>query len=340
MVLINQTLLILITLAVTRHETYEFFNPLSLSLGMNHPMDIQVKKLFLLVFFVCSTCFAMGQDLNARVQILSPQVQNTNKRALEVLEKAISDFLNNRTWSANQIQPQERIDCSFVITINAWDGSANFTAQAQIISTRPVFNTSYNSPVLSISDNNFNFNYTEGQLMDYSDQQYMYNLTSLLAYYAYIIVGLDADTFEANGGTPFYTAAQNIVNNAQNTGFNGWRSMEGMNNRFWLVNNLLDRRYQPIRDFLYSFYLRGLDKMADNTQEARKTILDLLPSLQQVDRLAQGAVFNQVFFTAKSDELIGVFSGMGPQERVQAYNILAEVDPANANKYESLRTSR
>lgn len=324
----------------TDYENYGIINPLSLSLGMDQPLDIRAKKFVLSMFLVCSTYFVMGQDLNARVQILSPQVQNTNKRALEVLEKAISDFLNNRTWSANQIQPQERIDCSFVITINAWDGSANFTAQAQIISTRPVFNTSYNSPVLSISDNNFNFSYTEGQLMDYSDQQYMYNLTSLLAYYAYIIVGLDADTFEANGGTPFYTVAQSIVNNAQNTGFNGWRSMEGMNNRFWFVNNLLDRRYQPIRDFLYNFYLHGLDKMADNAQEARRKILDLMPSLQKVDRLAQGAVFNQVFFTAKSDELIGVFSGMGPQERVQAYNILAEVDPANANKYESLRTSR
>jgi len=294
----------------------------------------------LLLFFCLWHVAAQAQDLNARVQILSPQVQNTNKRALEVLQKAVSDFLNNRTWSANQVQPQERIDCSFVITINTWDGSSNFTAQAQIISTRPVFNTAYNSPVLSISDNNFNFNYTEGQLMDYSDQQYMNNLTSLLAYYAYIIVGLDADTFEHNGGTPFYTAAQNIVNNAQNTGFNGWRSMEGMNNRFWLVNNLLDRRYQPIRDFLYSFYLNGMDTMADQAQQARKHILELLPLLQKVDRLAQGAVFNQVFFTAKSDELIGVFSGMGPQERVQAYNILAEVDPANANKYESLRNSR
>ncbi|MFC7523518.1 DUF4835 family protein [Parapedobacter sp. GCM10030251] len=300
-----------------------------------------VKRLGIaLVFFIGAVCFARAQDLNARVQILSPQVQNTNKRALDVLEKAISDFLNNRTWSANEVQPQERIDCSFVITINAWDGSSNFTAQAQIISTRPVFNTSYNSPVLSISDNNFNFSYTEGQLMDYSDQQYMNNLTSLLAYYAYIIVGLDADTFESNGGTPFYTAAQNIVNNAQNTGFNGWRSMEGTDNRFWLVNNLLDRRYQPLRDFLYSFYLRGLDKMSENAMEARKTILELLPMLRKVDRLAQGAVFNQVFFTAKSDELIGIFGGMGPQERVQAYNVLAEVDPANANKYESLRNSR
>src|SRR5690606_39437392 len=115
-------------------------------------------RLFVIAFFFF-TSFATGlaQDLNARVQVLSPQVQNTNKRALEVLEKAISDFLNNRTWSANQVQPQERIDCSFVITINSWDGSSNFMAQAQIISTRPVFNTSYNSPVLSMSDNHFNF---------------------------------------------------------------------------------------------------------------------------------------------------------------------------------------
>lgn len=311
-----------------------------LSLGMIHLLDIPIKRLFLSLFVLFSAHGVMAQDLNARVQILSPQVQNTNKRALEVLEKAVSDFLNNRTWSANEVQPQERIDCSFVITINSWDGSSNFTAQAQIISTRPVFNTSYNSPVLSISDNNFNFSYTEGQLMDYSDQQYMNNLTSMLAYYAYIIVGLDADTFEQNGGTPFYTAAQNIVNNAQNTGFTGWRSMEGTNNRFWLVNNLLDRRYQTLRDFLYSFYLKGLDTMSDNAQQSRKAILDLLPLLQKVDRLAQGAVFNQVFFTAKSDELIGIFGGMGPQERVMAYNILAEVDPANANKYERLRNSR
>ncbi|MGK6352378.1 DUF4835 family protein [Parapedobacter sp. DT-150] len=298
------------------------------------------RRFLLIVFAIGLVCCAEAQDLNARVEILSPQVQNTNKRGLDVLQKAIADFLNNRTWSANQVQPQERIDCSFVITINAWDGSSNFTAQAQIISTRPVFNSTYNSPVLSISDNNFNFSYTEGQLMDYSDQQYMNNLTSLLAYYAYVIVGLDADTFEHNSGTPFYTAAQNIVNNAQNTGFNGWRSMEGTDNRFWLVNNLLDRRYQPIRDFLYSFYLKGLDTMADNALAARKAILELLPLLQKVDRLAQGAVFNQVFFTAKSNELVGIFGGMGPQERVQAYNLLAEVDPANANKYESLRNSR
>lgn len=302
------------------------------------PATLYWRRLLFTLFLMVVVGYAGAQDLNARVQVLSPQVQNTNKRPLEVLQKAISDFLNNKAWSSNVIQPQERIDCSFVITINAWDGSSNFTAQAQIISTRPVYNTSYNSPVLSISDNNFNFSYDEGQMMDYSDQQFMNNLTSLLAYYAYIIVGLDADTFSPNSGTPFYRIAQGIVNNAQNSGFTGWRSMEGMNNRFWLVNNLLDQRYQPLRDFLYGFYLRGLDRMVEDEPAARKAILDLLPSLKSVDRLAQGAMFNQIFFTAKSDELIGIFSGMGTQERMQAFNILAEVDPANANKYESLRS--
>src|SRR5690606_18716571 len=267
----------------SKNQTVCISAQLYLVLGMIRAMRLRTLPLVVDLFFLSSFQVGLAQDLNARVQVLSPQVQNANKLALEVLEKAISEFLNNRTWSANQVQPQERIDCSFVITINTWDGSSNFTAQAQVISTRPVFNTSYNSPVLTISDNNFNFSYTEGQLMDYSDQQYMNNLTSLLAYYAYVIVGLDADTFEENGGTPFYTAAQNIVNNAQNTGFTGWRSMEGTNNRFWLVNNLLDRRYQPLRDFLYSFYLNGLDTMSDNAPQARNTILDLLPLLQQVD---------------------------------------------------------
>lgn len=280
---------------------------------------------------------ANAQDLNARVQILSPQVQNTNKRVLDVLEKAMSDFLNRTAWSDRTIAPQERIDCSLVITITSWDGSSNFTAQAQIISTRPVYNTSYNSPVLSLADNSFDFSYDEGQMMDYSDQQYMSNLTSLLAYYAYVIVGMDADTFSPSGGTPFYRQAQAVVNNAQNTGFSGWRSMEGNNNRFWLVNNLLDRRYQPLRDFMYAFYLSGLDRMVDDEAGARKAVLGLLPRLQEVDRLAQGNMLNQVFFTAKSDELVGVLSGMPPPDKAAAFNILITIDPANTTKYESLR---
>ena len=194
---------------------------------------------------------AQAQDLNARVQILSPLVQNTNKRALDVLQRSITDFLNNKQWSTNRLKPSERIDCSFVINITAWDGSANFTAEAQIISTRPVFNTSYNSPLLNMTDKEFSFTYTEGDPMDYSDQQYLGNLTSLLAFYAYIITGLDADSFSPNGGTPYYNMAQTVVNNAQNSTNSGWKSIESLRNRFWLVSNLLDpanaNKYEALR---------------------------------------------------------------------------------------------
>lgn len=295
-----------------------------------------IAFILLLSAFVFPTRMS-AQELNARVEILSPQVTHTNKRVLDVLEGIISDFLNRRSWTGNQVQPSERIDCSFVITINSWDGSSEFTAQAQIMSMRPVFNTSYASPILNMMDKDFNFSYTDGQIMDYSDQQFMNNLTSLLAYYAYLIIGMDADTFSPHGGDPFYTAARSVVNNAQNTNYSGWRSMDGDANRYWLINNLQDRRYSTIRDFLYDFSRLGLDQLADSPEVARQHIIGAVGGLKDVDRFSQGAVLDQLFFTAKASELVGVLSNLPQQERMQAYNLLISIDPSNSNKYEALR---
>lgn len=279
-----------------------------------------------------------AQELNARVEILSPQITHTNKRVLDVLERIISDYLNRRSWTGKQVQPSERIDCSVVITINSWDGSSEFSAQAQIMSMRPVYNTSYSSPVLNMVDRDFNFSYTEGQMMDYSDQQFMNNLTSLLAYYAYLIIGLDADTFSPNGGDQFYNSARSVVNNAQNTGYPGWRSMDGDANRYWLITNLQDRRYAPIRTFLYSFSRFGLDQLTDSREEARRNIIEAVNGLKDIDRFAPGAILDQIFFTAKSNELVGVLSNFPQQDRMQAYNLLISIDPSNSNKYEALRS--
>lgn len=279
-----------------------------------------------------------AQDLNAQVQILSPQVQSTNKRAFEVLRQAITDFLNNKKWSESNILPEERIDCSFVITVKEWDGSSNYTAEAQIISTRPIYNSTYNSTVLSMSDRQFDFSYNEGEPLDFSDQQYLSNLSSLLAYYAYMIVGLDADTFKLNGGSPYYTLAQQVVNNAQTANFTGWKSIESLNNRFWIVSNMLDNNFQALREFSYKYHIEILDKMADNQNTPRKNLIDLLPSLKRVDRLAQGATYNQLFFTAKSDEFVGMISGIQGPDRMKAINLLSEIDPANIHKYETLKS--
>lgn len=283
---------------------------------------------------------AFSQDLNARVQVLSPKISNSNKRVFEILETTIRDFLNAKRWSSDVLQTQERIDCNFVITINEWDGSNNFKAEAQIQSSRPVYGSTYNSTILNINDKDFDFSYSEGQPLDYSDQNYISNLTSVLAYYAYIITGLDYDSFTKTGGIPYYTKAQAIVNFSQNTPNTGWKAFEGLRNRYWLAENLLNKTYNPIREALYEYHRNGLDLMADNQSKGRKNIFSTLPQLQKLDKQKQGSMLPQLFFTAKSDELINVLSGSAPQDKLKAYNILTEIDPANISKYEGLKKSQ
>ncbi len=296
-----------------------------------------------LLFFFLLVAFtgAYSQDLNARVQILAPQIPNANKRILDVLEVSIKDFLNGRRWTADALQPQERIDCNFVITITDWDGSsANFKAEAQIQSNRPIYNSNYNSTILNLSDKDFTFSYSEGQALDYSDQNYLTNLTSLLAFYAYIITGMDYDTFSRLGGTPYFQKAQTVLNNAQNAPNAGWKAHENLRNRFWLIENLMNKSYNPIRESMYDYHRDGLDVMAENPSKGRKAIYSILPQLQKIDKQKQGAILNQVFFTSKSDELINILSDAEPQEKLKAFTILSVIDPANALKYEILKRAR
>ncbi|WP_026898855.1 type IX secretion system protein PorD [Daejeonella oryzae] len=299
-----------------------------------------MRRNFLLLAILLFALPVFSQDLNARVQVLAPQLSNSNKRVFDILETSIRDFLNSRRWSTDVLQSQERIDCNFVITINDWDGSNSFKAEAQIQSSRPIYGTTYNSTILNISDKDFNFNYTEGQPLDYTDQNYISNLTSLLAYYAYVITGLDNDTFSKMGGTPYYNKAQSIVNFAQNAPNAGWKAFEGLRNRYWLTENLLNKTYNPIREALYEFHLNGLDVMADNQSKGRKNIYSLLPQLQKIDKQKQGAMLPQLFFTAKYDEFVNVLINAAPQDKIKAYNILSEIDPANTSKYEALKKAQ
>ena len=297
-----------------------------------------MKRFWIILFLTCSFQLLKAQDLNARVQILAPTIQSANKRILDVLKTSISDFLNGRKWSNDAIRPQERIDCNWVITITEWDGSSpNFKAEAQIQSSRPVYNTSYNSTILNLSDKNFDFYYAEGQAIDFSDQNYISNLSSLLAFYANVIVGMDYDSFSRMGGTPYYAKAQNILNNAQNSANTGWKAFEGLRNRFWLIENLTNKSFLPIREVLYSYHRNGLDEMADNPSKAQKAILELLPEFEKLDQLKQGAMLTQLFFTAKADELVDVLQNAVAPSKLQAYQLLVKADPTNAAKYEVLK---
>jgi len=277
-----------------------------------------------------------AQELNARVTVLAPQVSNISKPTLDALQRTIRDFLNNNKFSNENYKPQERIDCSFVITINSWDGGSGYTAEAQIQSSRPVFNSSYNSTLLNMSDKNFDFSYNDGSTIDFSDQNYISNISALLSYYAYTIIGLDKDSFARMGGTAYFKKAQNIINLAQASGNTGWRAADGLRNRFWFNENVLNPVFSELRVFIYSYHLNGLDQLTDNDKGLIQ-IVSALPALQQMDKQKLGSIFPNVYFASKAEEVTNVLSKLNTQERMKAYNMLAEIDPANIGKYEGLK---
>lgn len=290
---------------------------------------------FILILFL-SYNFSCAQDLNARVQVLSPKIQTTNKRIFIALETAVKNFLNGRKWSTDQIAPQERIDCNFVFNITQWDGANTMSAEVQVQSSRPIFGSNFNSTLLNVNDKDFDFTYTEGQILDFNDQLFQSNLSSFLAFYAYVIVGLDYDSFSKQGGSAYFDRAQYIVNAAQTSAYKGWKAFDNNHDRYWLIENLNNSVYNNLRDFSYTYHRLGLDVMYSNADQGLKTIVSALPSIAQIDRQRTGAFLPQLFFTAKSDELLQVLSRATLQERQLAYQTLSKIDPANGNKYEIL----
>lgn len=297
-----------------------------------------MKKLIGLIFLLLACGIVNGQELNARVQILAPNISNINKKNLDYLQNTIRDFLNNNKWTNETYLPQERIECNFVITITNWDGSSGYTAEAQIQSSRPVYASSYYSTILNISDKDFDFNFNDGQTLDFSEQNYLSNISSLLAFYAYTMIGLDKDSFSVLGGTALYLRAQNVLNIAQNGGNKGWKAFDGLRNRYWLNENLLNNTFKDLRTFIYNYHINGLDRLQENTNNGAKSILSYLPSIQQMDRLKLNSFFPNVYFSSKADEISNVLGTMSdPGERIKAYNLLSDIDPANINKYEGLK---
>jgi hypothetical protein len=296
-----------------------------------------MRSLTLYILLICWSCLASAQDLNARVSVVAPKIQTTNRRVFQSLEVAMKDFLNGRKWINDAILPQERLDCNFILNITAWDGGSTFSGELQVQSSRPVYNSSYTTTLLNINDKDFDFTYNEGQTIDYSDRNFLNNLSSVMAYYAYIIAGFDYDSFSRYGGSPYFALAQQVVINAQTSSYKGWKAFDDNVNRYWLAENLNNKIYAPLRGFMYDYHRNGLDIMADNAANGRRNITGLLPVLAQTDRQRLGATFPLIFFTAKSDEMVSIFSAADPQERFQAMTVLTQADPANGIKYQALQ---
>lgn len=297
------------------------------------------KGLFL---FIVGICFfkLSGQELRCNVQVSSQQIQGTNKQIFETLQGAIYEFMNNTSWTGHSFGKDEQIECSMLINLKEQIGNDRFIGTMQIQVNRPVYNTSYNSVLLNLIDNDIDIVYVEYQSMDFSESSHLLNLTSILAYYAYIIIGMDYDSFSPEGGTPFFQKAEKIVNNAQNSSAKGWKASESTSrkNRYWLVNNLLDEEYGSVRDFFYKYHRLGLDRMYDQTNEARTDMANYLELLQNVYREKPDPFmyYLQIVVEAKADEWINIFKASFEAEKTKIYALLNEIDPAHKDKYNQI----
>ncbi|WP_372753760.1 DUF4835 family protein [Labilibaculum sp.] len=295
-----------------------------------------MRKLFLLFFASIFSISLFSQELKCNVQISSQQIQGTNKQVFRTLQSAVYEFMNSTRWTDHVYAYDERIECSIIINLTSKVSSNEYSGSAQIQVSRPVYNSSYNTVLLNFKDDDIQFEYVEYQSIDYNEATTPEGLAALLSYYAYMIIGLDYDTYSMEGGSPYFSKAEAIVNKMQNSSVSGWKSYESKKNRYWLIENFQNSSYSSVRECLYRYHRLGLDNMADRLTESRSTIAESLKLLQTAYRSKPGSYILQVFFDAKAEELVNIFSESFSEEKKRVYTIVSEIDPANISKYNTM----
>lgn len=297
-------------------------------------------KYYLIILLIFTPLILVGQELNCNIQISAQRIQGSNRQVFESMQKDLYEFMNNTVWTNHVFSYAERIDCNILINLTDQLSADEFKGTIQIQLSRPVFNTTYKSTMLNFIDNSFQFRYVEFQPLEFDPTTYRSSLVSVLAYYSYMILGFDYDSFSPLGGTEFYQMAEKIVTSAQNAPEPGWKPYDGSRNRnrYWLVKNALDKEYEGVRQFLYDYDINGLDKMESTIAEARTSMVESLKLIQDVYRKKPDPFMYlvQVVMDAKSDEFINIFSGAFPEEKSRVVQILTEIDPANKAKYEAI----
>jgi hypothetical protein len=286
-----------------------------------------------------------AQELQARLSIVANKVgTQVDKKIFTTLQGALTNFINNRKWTGDVFQAQERIKCNFLITIDEYVGNNVFKATLTVQAARPVYNTTYESPLINFQDQDVVFKYVEFQPVEFNENRIQgsdalsSNLTAVLAYYVNLIIGLDYDSFAPRGGDPFFQKAQYIVNNApESSQISGWKAFDGLRNRFKLVEGLVDSRYTLMHDAIYSYYRTGLDHFYENETDGRTGILSALTYMNTVNTENPNSMIIQVFFQGKSTELIRIFSKAETEMRSRARDYLVKLDLTNSNAYKDLR---
>jgi hypothetical protein len=299
-----------------------------------------IPKYYLIIILICIPGFAKAQELNCNVQVSAQMIQGSNREIFVNMQRDIYEFINNTVWTNHLFSYAERIDCNMLINLTEQISGDEFKGTIQIQLRRPAFNTTYNSTMLNFVDNNFQFKYVEFQTLEFDPSTHRANLISVLAYYVYIILGVDYDSFSLLGGTEFFQMAEKIVTNAQNAPESGWKPYDGSRNRnrYWLVKNILNREYEGVRQFIYEYDINGLDRLESRVSEARNGMAESLKLIQDVYRKKPDPFmyFLQIIIDSKSEEIINIFLGAFPEERSRVVQIMTEIDPANKSKYEKI----
>ncbi|MBQ4548022.1 MAG: DUF4835 family protein [Bacteroidales bacterium] len=280
-----------------------------------------------------------SQEFNFDVTVSSAQVSGTDQRAFESLKEGITNFMNNRVWTNLKLEPEERIEGAIVVNVKKKEGNI-LEAELNIALRRPTFKTNYTTPLFNYIDTDFVFEYIESQPLDFTENSYMSNLTSTLAFYAYYCLGLYFDSFGLYGGDPFFKVADQIVTSAQSAEESGWKAFDDKRNRYWLNENMMNASYKPLRQYMYEYHRLGLDKMSTKQDEGKTAITKSLEHIKQVYSERPSLLFIQVLNDTKRNEWKSIYTEGSQQDKTKAVNIFREIDPSHATEYEEILSGR
>ncbi|MBI1779817.1 MAG: DUF4835 family protein [Sphingobacteriales bacterium] len=298
-------------------------------------------KLFLLSLTLLLVQSLNAQELKAKVSVNASRIPSTiDKKVFQTLQTALTNFINTRKWTSDVFQPTEKIECNFSLTLTQLIETGVYQASLTIQAARPVYNSSYVSPLVNYQDNDITFKYTEYQPVEFNESNVQgndptaSNLTAVFAYYVYMILGFDYDSFSARGGDPYFQKAQNIVNSAPEArGITGWKPFDGTRNRYWLMENVTNSRYSLFHDAMYNYYRNGMDKMYDDVNAARRGVLESLQNIDNINAEVPNTMIVQFFFQGKANELVKVFSKANGSDKSRALELLQKLDVSNTALY-------
>ena len=299
-----------------------------------------MRRILMLFVGLVAVMEIAAQELTAKVNINSQQVQGTDKSVFENLQQTLEQFINDRQWTELQFQQNERISCTFNITVTKYDQSANrFTCTALVQANRPVYNAAYTTTLYNNRDKNFDFDFAQFDQLNYNEEYIDNQLVALVAYYAYLIIGLDLDSFAPMGGTDVLQRCMNLVNNAQNLDFPGWKSFEDSRNRFAIINDYLDEAMKPFRQLQYDYYRTGLDEMAQNAERGRANVTTALENcLKKAHEDKPLSLLPQIWTDYKKDELANIYKGKGTQKEKQSvYDILFGMNASQSTTWDKIK---